>query len=382
MALMTTLRGLLQRRRVHVEIDDELAFHVEQETAANVARGMTPSEARRAALIAFGGITQAKETVRDVRTLRIEPVWQDVRHAARVLGSHPRFTLAAAGMLALAIGLTTAMFTIADALIVRPIPFRDSDQLAHVLMGNDRGGRTVVTPAVVRAWRESPAFDAAESASYDTALIEAAGTVVERGLATVTPGVFDMLGGVKPLRGRLFAPTEGRAGQSDRLLVSETVWRSLYNADPTLVGQSIVVDGEKLTVVGILPADFRFPSASTVFWRPTDLGSPGEFARAYVRFAAGVPREDALRLATAAARAADATTAELRARVYPLAGSEDTYTTRAVPLLMGGVLLVFLVLSANVSSLLLARLAARRREFGMRAALGASRGRLIRQALV
>ncbi len=382
MPLMTTLRGLLQRRRAERELDDELAFHVEMETEANIARGMTPADARRVALRELGGLARAKENVRDVRTLPVESVWQDVRQAARTLATHRRFTLAAAGMLALAISLTTAMVTVVDALIVRPVPFRDPDRLAHVLMGTDRGGRTIVAPAVVRAWRESPAFAAAESASSDTALIEASGTVVERKLATVTPGVFDMLGGVRPLRGRLFTATEGRSGQADRLLVSETVWRTLYHGDPGLVGQSIAVDGERLTVVGILPADFRFPSADTVFWRPTDLGGPGEFAVAYVRFAPGVPREDALRLATAAAHAADADTARLHARVYPLARSADAYTRQAVPLLMGAALLVFLVLAANVSSLLLARLAARRREFGMRAALGASRGRLIRQALV
>jgi predicted permease len=381
MALMTSLRGLLQRRRAGREIDDELAFHVEMETHANIARGMAPAEARQAALRAFGGVAQAKETVRDVRTLRIESVWQDVRHASRTLAAHRRFTLAAAGMLALAIGLTTAMFTIVDALIVRPVPFRDPGQLAHLWMGSERGGRTLVAPAVLRAWRESPAFEAAESALADTALLEASGTVVTRRIASVTPGVFEMLGGVRPVRGRLFDAR--RPGQSDQLLVSETIWRGLFNADPALVGQSITVDGQRLTVVGILPADFRFPSADTVLWRPTDLNSsPGELALAYVRFARGVPRDDALRLATEAAGAADARNATLRPWVYPLAGRQDAYARRAVPLLAGGVVLVFLVLCANVSSLLLARLTARRREFTMRAALGASRGRLLRQALV
>jgi putative ABC transport system permease protein len=383
MAFMTTVRGLFQRRRAEREIDDELAFHVEMETQANVARGMSPADARRAALRAFGGVTQAKETVRDVRTLRIESVWQDLRHASRTLASHPRFTLAAAGMLALAVGLTTAMFTVVDALIVRPVPFRDPTHLAHLWMGNDRGGRTLVAPAVLHAWRESPAFEAAESATSDITLLEAGGTVVTRRLATVTPGVFEMLGGVKPVRGRLFVATEGRPGESDCVLVSETVWRAQFNGNPALVGQSIMVNGERLTVVGILPADFRFPTADTVLWRPTDLyGRPGQLARAYVRFAHGVPRDDALRLATEAARAADSRNATLRPWVYSLAGREDAYAGRAVPLLAGGVVLVFLVLCANVSSLLLARLAARRREFTMRAALGASRGRLLRQALV
>jgi putative ABC transport system permease protein len=382
MAFIARLRGLLQRRRAAREIDDELACHLEMETQANIARGMARADARHAALGAFGGIVQAKEMVREVRAVSLESVWQDVRQASRTLAADRGFTVAATGMLALAIGITTAMFTIVDSLVLRPVPFRDPGQLAHLWMGTDRGGRTLVTPAVLRAWRESPAFAAAESAMSGTALLETGDTVVTRGIATVTAGVFDMLG-VRPIRGRLFDAGEGRSGRSDRVLVAETLWRTLYRADPDLVGRSITVDGERLTVVGILPADFRFPSAATVLWRLTDLESrPGELAQAFVRFAPGVPREDALRLATEAARAADAKNAGLRPWVYALAGVKDSYSTGALPLLAGGVVLVFLVLCANVCSLLLARMTTRRREFSMRAALGASRPRLIRQALV
>jgi predicted permease len=383
MALLTRLRALLQRRRVARELDDELAFHVQMEAEAHIARGMAPDEARRAALASFGGIAQAKESVREVRALGIESVWQDVRYAGRTLRARPGFTIAAAGMLALGIGITTAMFTVVDSLLLRPVPFRDADQLAHIWMGTDRGGRLTVAPAVLRAWRESPAFDAAESAVPGTALVEAGGTVVMRGIATVTPGVFDMLGGVRPVRGRLFDATEGAAGTSDRLLISETLWRTLLGADPDAIGRTVTVDGESLTLVGILPAGFRFPSAETVLWRPTDLASqPGARAQAYLRFAGEMPREDALRIATETARAADAANENLRPWVFPLAGITDGYSNQAVRLLAGGVVLVFLVLCANVCSLLLARLTARRREFSMRAALGASRPRLIRQALV
>ena len=383
MPLTTWLRALLQRRRAHRELEDELAFHLEMEIEANVARGMTPAAARQTALAAFGGVVQAKERVHEVRTMTIESVWQDVRHAARTLAAHGGFTVAAAGMLALGIGITTAMFTLVDSLILRPVPFRDPTQLAHVWMGNDHGGRTLVDPAVVRAWRASPAFAGAESAIPDTALLQIGETVVTRSMAIVTPGVFDLLGGVRPVRGRLFDAGEGHAGQNNRVLVSEMVWRTLYGADPGFVGRSIIVNGERLTVIGILPAQFRFPSSETVLWRPTDLASrPQERARAYVRFARGMPREEALRLATDAARAADAANASLRPWVFTLAGMEDEYSSRAVPMLAGGVGLVFLVLCANVCGLLLARLTGRRREFSMRAALGASRGRLMRQVVV
>ena len=162
-------------------------------------------------------------------------------------------------MLGLGIGITTAMFTMVDALILRPAPFAAPEQLAFVYMGDEHGGTTSVAPAVLRAWRASPAFAGAEGAVPDTGLIELDGTVVTRGIARVTPGLFDLLGGVRPVRGRLFDASEGRAGADDRVLLSEDVWRSLYHADPGMVGRRIAINGASLAVVGILPSEFRFP---------------------------------------------------------------------------------------------------------------------------
>lgn len=386
--IATTIRGLLQRRRVARELDDELAFHVEMETQANVGRGLTPADARRLALRDLGGVTQTKESIRDVRMTVLDSVWQDVRYAARSVRLRPGAAATAVAMLGLGIGLTAAMFTVVDALILRPVPFHDPDQLAFVYMGSERGGRITVAPAVLRAWQESRAFAGAESAVPDTALVDVDGGVVERGIARVTPGLFDLVGGVRPIRGRLFDPSEVRAGVSDRIVISEDVWRTLYNADPAILGRSLLIDGERLEVIGVLPADFRFPSWNTVIWRAVDFRAlppslANELPRTYVRFARDVPRADAVRIATDAARAADSGNEKLSLRVQPLAGMVlDTYSQRAVPLLAGGVVLVFLVLCANVSSLLLARFTARRREFSMRSALGASRTRLIRQAMV
>jgi predicted permease len=289
-------------------------------------------------------------------------------------------------MLALGIGVTTAMFTVIDALILRPVPFTDPDQLAFVYMGSDRGGRLAVDPAVLRAWQATPAFAGAEAAVPETALIEASGTIATRGMARVTPGLFAMLGGVEPVRGRLFDPSDGRAGSDDRVLVSEDLWRALYRSDPSIVGGHMRLNGQTVVVVGILPAEFRFPSWDTVIWQAAafdEAATAGNFPRVYVRFSPDVPRADALRMATQAAHAADSTTAKLYPRVQPVAEMVlDAYYQRAVPLLAGGVVLVFLVLCANVSSLLLARLTARRREFSMRSALGASRERLLQQAFV
>ncbi len=310
----------------------------------------------------------------------------DVHLAWRRLQSKPGLMLAAAAMLALGIGLTTAMFTIADTLLLRPVPFREPDKLVQIYMGTARGGRTAVSRDVFRAWRSSPAFEAVESANRSTALIAAADGPVARASAFVTPGLFRMLD-VRPIRGRVFEPEEGRAGADDRVLLSEDVWRSTFAADPSLVGRTIVVNGRSVVVVGIMPADFRFPGFDTVVWQPANFDAPPpdratELPVPFARLARGVPDADVRRMATEAAHAVDPLTAKLSARPSELTGlRQDRYNQRALPLLFGGVALVFLVLCANVSSLLLVRLSERRREFSMCSALGASRGRLLRHAL-
>lgn len=387
-SMLTRLRSLIQRRRVARELDDELMFHVEMETNAHIARGVAPVEARRRALRDLGGIDQTKEAVRDVRASWIDSLAQDVRYAVRSLMRRPSEGAAVICMLALGIGITTAMFTMVDALILRPVPFHEPDQLAFVYMGSETGGRTTVAPAVLRAWRDSGVFAAVAGANESTALIEMSGTFSTRGLARVTPNLFEMLGGVRPLRGRLFDASEGRPGATDRVLLSEDVWRSLFDADPAIIGGRITISGESVVVVGILPGDFRFPFWNTEIWQADtfELGpaaTASAFPRAYVRFAAHPPQQDALRVAMEAARAADGTTAKLWPRVQPVVGQMlDAYYQRAAPMLAGGVVLVFFVLCANASSLLLARLTTRQREFCMRSALGAARARLMRQALV
>jgi predicted permease len=314
-------------------------------------------------------------------------VFDDVIQAWRRVRSRPATMVGAAAMLALGIGLTTGMFTLADALLFRPVPFRQPERLSQLYMGSDRGGRLAVATSVFRVWRESRAFESIESAARGAALIDTATGPVARSSALVTPGLSQMLD-VRPVRGRVFLPDEGRAGSDDRVLFSEDVWRSAFGADPDLIGRSVLIDQRPHVVVGILPTDFRFPSWDTLVWTPINFDTPpagrsAELPLPFVRFAATMPQADALRLATDAAHRADATTSKLRAVSTPIATRfADQYYERAIPLLVAGVALVFLVLCANVASLLLVRLTDRRREFSMCAALGASRVRLLRQAIV
>lgn len=310
-------------------------------------------------------------------------LWQDARYALRSVVVYRRRSVAAIALLALAIGIATAMFTVVDALVLRPVPFENLDRLARLHLLDEQGhGGFGVAPEVFGAWRESVAFEAVEAARGTTALLAFQGGEVNRVVASVTPGIFDLLGGVRPLRGRLFGPTEGRAGSRDHILISEDLWRSLYRADPSIVGRTLTVDGQPAVVVGILPSTFRFPNADTVVWRADDFsGTDGRPPAVYVRFAPDVPREDALELATRVAREAGAGD-ELRALPRPLGTRLGDYYERVIRMLAGGVVLLFVVLCSNAAALLLGGLTSRAHELSTRTALGAPRGRLIRQALI
>jgi predicted permease len=309
-------------------------------------------------------------------------------HSLRRLRARPGLTLAVVTMLGLAIGLTAATFTVADALVLTPVPFRDAERLTKVAMFDPHGGRTDVAPAVLAAWRRTPAFDAAEGAVTATSIVETGRGPIVKASARVSPGMFALLG-VQPLRGRGFDAADGRAGSDDRVVISELLWQSAFGGDPAIVGQRVSIDGARATVVGIMPAAFHFPEWNTALWMPLDFAAPPPaFAdgrpQAFVRIAPGVPLADAMREATSMAGNADAAiTPAMRATPLPLARSAgDASYWRALPALAGGVVLVFVVLCANVCSLLLARLTARRHEVRLCAALGASRARLFKEVAI
>lgn len=254
-------------------------------------------------------------------------------------------------------------------------------------MWNAHGGRGNVAPAVMRAWHDSGVFESVEGLSRSNAIVETGLGAIVKPAVRVTPGLFPMLG-VRPLVGRGFDAAEGRPGTDDRVILSEGLWRSAFGADRAILGRAITIDGARAYVVGVMPASFRFPDWNTAVWRPMDFSArPPALAaarpEAIVTLAAGIPPADALRRATAAARAVDPQiTSDMQATARPIAGGAlDANYWRILPALFGGVALVFAVLCANVCSLLLAGMTARRREVQVRAALGASRRRLFTQAI-
>jgi predicted permease len=316
-------------------------------------------------------------------------VIDDVRHALRRVRSQPGTAALAAGMLAVAVGVTAAMFTVADHMLLRPAPFRDPDHLVRVSIGADeKHGRAYLDRAIVRAFRSTPAFTDVEAFIQDPGFIESSDGLVSQGAIWITTGAFDMLG-VSPLRGRTFAMGEGRPGSDDRVIISERVWRTAFAADPSIIGRLIALSGSPVTVVGVMPAAFHFPYENTAIWRPLDLDAPPvKFAMApletFARLARALPPADASRIATAAAtEAVPPKHAGDHVMFRPSsAGSLDDYSRTAIVVLAAGVGLVFLVLCANVMNLVLARATSRRQEFGVCSALGASRGRLLRQAFI
>ncbi|MEO7191996.1 MAG: ABC transporter permease [Vicinamibacterales bacterium] len=385
---MATLRRLWQRLRhaaspggAEVDIQRELAAHRLMLEDEFRQRGKSDAEARMMAARRLGGLEQIKVHHRETRSIRVlDELRIDVTFAWRRLRAWPGVPALAIAMLATAVGLSTASFTVVDGLFLRPLPFPHADRLASVWMRTKTGGRRTVSAAVVRAWRASTAFDNVEGAESGPSVIDTASGPLARRGANVTPGLFDMLG-ARPIAGRLFAPDA--AGRQE-VVISEELWRAAFGADRSILGRAVRFDDTGMTVVGIMPATFHFPAWDTSFWSSVDLNAP-DAARmvAYVKRAPHVPESDALRVAADVAHTIDPSTAAEYATRSPIIGGYfDKYRRQAVPILAGAVVLVGSALSANVVCLLLTRLRARRREFAMCVALGASRGRLIRQAVV
>jgi predicted permease len=385
-----------RRRSEKAERDlaDEIQFHLDQETRGRVERGQPAAEARAAATRDFGNVLHVGEVTRESWGWSPAALLDDLKHGLRRLRSRPSTALTAAGMLALGIGLATAMFTLVDALVLRPAPFRDPDRLVRPMLlihapgSSGSTGRTMMEPAILDAWRQSPLFSSMGATIDGTSILDTEAGALVRASAAVSPGTFSVLG-VSPSRGRDFAAGEGRTGTDGVVLLSEDLWRSAFAADPQILGRQITVDGDRVSVVGLMPSGFRFPNWNTVLWRPVDFDAPPATRQGqanstpFLRLAPGVTMDAAVEAAGAMARAASPSLpAYTKVVSRAFAGTElDAYYIHAVPILSVGVALVFLVLCANVASLLLARLTARSAEVRMCTALGASRIRLLREAV-
>jgi putative ABC transport system permease protein len=317
----------------------------------------------------------------------------DVRLAARGLLKGRLPVAIAVGTLALGIGITSAVFSILDAVVLRPAPFAHADRLAEIWNLQTRSqvshpgfGRTLLLD-----WRrQTDLFDRLEAFETTSLVHESsAGAEMLTG-AIVTPGVLEMLG-VAPIRGRAFAPGDGRAGADGTLVISERLWRGSMGRDPEVIGRSVVLTGRRYTIVGVMPAAFRFPNEANEFWLPYDLDSPPAAPGLPTRFVAlarvraGMPLDAAVaQVKTRGAALVLAAEGEpdRTAMVHWVGRAIDRKLRISLYVLAGSVAFLLLIVCANLASLSLSRALARTRDFAVRASLGASRADLVRESLV
>ncbi len=388
------LMGLLTQKRLERELDDEVRFHLEMEIENNVKAGMNPAEARYAALRSFGAIEPMKESHRERRAFAlVGTVAQDIRYAARTLRKSPGFTVTSVTVLALAIGACTAMFSVLNAVLLRPLPYQSPEQLAmlwsEIPSQGLREGRSAYLS--IEQWRsQSESFT--DMAFFDPASVTlTSATEAEQiSIARISPNFFGLLG-VQPLLGRTFTVEE--AAQQQRLvLVSHRFWQTRLGGSPDVIGTPIELDGLPSRVIGVMPATLL---ADADVWEAHTMSPDWELLRrargAGTWFVVGrlrrtVTYEQAQSEMSAIARRLDEQSpAAERNRgisVAPLSLQVvEPSSRRALWMLTGAVLFVLLIAATNVASLSLARGASREREIAIRAALGASRARIVRQLL-
>jgi predicted permease len=390
-SLWRRIRYLVNRRRREAEIDEELMFHLAEEAEERRDAGLPESEAARVARVSLGNITLVKEDVRSAWGLGIvETGMQDVRIALRGLGRSPGFTAAAITVLALGIGASTAVFSIVHAVLLKPLALKDPGRIEALdSLWTKDGHRGPVSIPDFRDWQaQNHTFES--MAFYGGGEI---GAVVgnEVGFAKVTAVSRDFFRtlGIEPLAGRVFDDRESAPGASGAAVISDAFWRAHLGGEVSAIGQPIKVGGRPVSITGIMPAGFGFP-AKTDIWVPVDTvfrdPSPnrgGNNYQAVGRLRTGIAlreaRADMTVIGERLQKDYPVTNAGKNVAVTPIVEELTDSFSNMLYVLFGAVLLLLVISCGSVANLLLAKAASRAREMGLRAALGASRGRLVRQ---
>jgi predicted permease len=384
-------RSLFLKSRVEQELSDELRFHLEELVEEKVAKGMTPREARYAALRELGGVDQIKEKCRDMRQVNyIEDFLGDIRYGLRVLAKRPGFSATAVLTLALGIGANIAIFSGVNAALVRPLPYRDSGRLVTLWSTEPKKGwRGQASPLDFVTWRqESRSFESLAAIRPGSATLIGRGEPVELSGGRISAGFFETLG-IAPQLGRTFAPTEYRPGGARVVLIAHGFWQERFGSDPGIIGRSIHLSDEIFNVIGVMPDALQFPIDGLKFWLPLELNEARLDDRHFLFVVARLKcgkrvaeaQTDVATIAGRLEKRFPGSHAGHGAAVVPLREAFTAGVRPALALLSGAVGMLLLIVCGNVASLLLARASARGREIAVRLALGASRWRLTRTML-
>ena len=385
--LQLRIRALLQKEKLDARMDDEMRSHIEMQTQENIEAGMKPEEARYAALRQFGWVETIKDTCRDQRGVSwIENLGQDIRFGVRMLRKNPGFTAVAVLTLALGIGANTAIFSVVNAVLLRPLPFKEPDQLFLV---EAKGGFGVMAGGDFRDLTEHSSLFS-NVAAYNTTTLNLSGeSDPERVKGMRVSATFFPTFGVEPVRGRIFSPDEDRTGGEKVAVISHKLWRSRFAGDEGTVGRTLKLDGQSYTIIGITPPTAEFPEKPEVFI-PLALSTArlNDYGDCFLKLSARLKRG-------IAPAQGDAELLAITKRVeaqYPdfrktwslgLVSLHEFLVGKSVRtmmlVLLGAVGLVVLIACVNLANLLLASNTGRRKELAIRLSLGAAKSRITRQ---